>query len=89
MGSIIIFFIIWCIFAVPLGWFLAYLESRLLNQPIRLLRSILLTVFLGVLGILIIGIPMIMKWLGGINESQRVQAEAARLLINQNREKEE
>ncbi len=82
MGTLIGIFFIWCLFAVPLGWVLATIESKLLNEPKRLMRSILFTVFLGVIGILIVGVPMILKYAGGMRADARVQAEAARLVIN-------
>ena len=77
MGYIILAFFVWCLFAVPAGWLMGYVESKLSNEPIRLMRSILLVVFLGWLGGLIIVLPALLEYLRVIREDIHVQAAYA------------
>lgn len=78
MGSLIVIFLLWCIFAVVFGSGVAYIEGRVNNQPPRWRNCILWTFFLGVFGILVVGIRSSLKYSSAHGESQKLQAEVAR-----------
>jgi hypothetical protein len=79
MSGLIVIFLIWCAIAVPAGFVIAKIEQKVNNLPeARMKSAILLSVFLGPLGWIILVARSGMKFAGAINQSQMLQAEAAR-----------
>ena len=79
MSGLIIIFLIWCVFAVPIGFVFAKMEQKVNNLPeARTKSAILLSVFLGPLGWIILAARSGMRFASAVNQSQTLQAEAAR-----------
>ena len=79
MSGLIIVFLIWCVIAVPAGFVFATIEQKVNNLPeARTKSAILLSVFLGPLGWIILAARSGMKFASSINQSQKLQAEVAR-----------
>jgi biotin transporter BioY len=89
MGSLIGFIFLWLIVAVPIGWAFAYVESRVNKAPMRLKSAILLSVFLGFIGWIILAMRSGLTYAGKQRENQQVTADAARLLIKEREEREQ
>jgi hypothetical protein len=79
MSGLIIVFLIWCVIAVPVGFAFAKMEQKVNNLPeARTKSAILLSVFLGPIGWIILAARSGMRFASSFNQSQQLQAEAAR-----------
>jgi hypothetical protein len=78
MSGLILIFVIWCCFAIPVGWGFAKIEQKVNNLPEPRTRSaILFSVFLGPIGWIILAARSGMKFAGTFNQSQKLQAQMA------------
>jgi hypothetical protein len=79
MSGLVIIFLIWCVIAVPIGFAFAKMEQKVNNLPeARTKSAILLSVFLGPIGWIILAARSGMKFASTFSQSQQLQAEAAR-----------
>ena len=78
MSGLIVVFLVWCCFAVPIGWGLAKIESRVNGAPMRTKNAILFSVFLGPIGWIWVAARSNMKFASGIRADLRAQGDAAR-----------
>jgi hypothetical protein len=79
MSGLVIIFLIWCVIAVPIGFAFAKMEQKVNNLPeARTKSAILLSVFLGPIGWIILAARSGMKFASAFSQSQQLQAEAAR-----------
>jgi hypothetical protein len=78
MSGLIVIFLIWCVIAVPVGFVFAKMEQKVNNLPeARTKSAILLSVFLGPIGWIILAARSGMKFASAFNQSQKLQAEVA------------
>ena len=79
MSGLILIFVIWCCFAIPIGWGFAKIRRKSCNnlpEP-RTKSAILSSVFLGPIGWIILAARSGMKFTGTVNQSQKLQAQMA------------
>lgn len=78
MSGLLIVFLIWCVFAIPIGWAIAKVEQKVNNLPEpRLKSAILFSVFLGPIGWIWLVARSSMNFAGSFNQSQKLQALVA------------
>ena len=78
MSGLILIFVIWCCFAIPIGWVFAKVEQKVNNLPEpRTKSAILFSVFLGPLGWIILAARSGMKFASTFSQSQQLQAQLA------------
>jgi hypothetical protein len=71
-------FLIWCVFAVPVGWVMAAIESKVNGAPPRTKNAILWSVLLGPIGWIVVAIRSNLHFASGIRRDIRAQGDAAR-----------
>jgi hypothetical protein len=84
MAGLLTAFLGWCVIAVPAGWLFAFVEGRINQAPRRTTSAILLSVFLGPLGWIILACRSALTYTNEKRADDRAQAEAARQYLRQN-----
>src|SRR5260370_35153782 len=78
MSGLILIFVIWCCFAIPIGWGMAKIEQKVNNLPEpRTKSAILFSVFLGPIGWIILAARSGMKFAGTFTQTHKLQAQIA------------
>src|SRR4051794_13223474 len=78
MGGLLLVFLLWCVFAVPVGWALATIESKVHRAPPRTKNAILWSVLLGPIGWIVVMARSNLKFASGMRADIRAQGDAAR-----------
>ena len=78
MSGLIIVFLVWCCFAIPMGWALSKVEQKVNNMPeARTKSAILFSVFLGPLGWIWVVARSSMNFASSLNQNWKLQGRAA------------
>jgi Protein of unknown function (DUF2510) len=78
MGGLLTVFLLWCVFAVPVGWVLATMESKVNHAPPRMKNAILLSVLLGPIGWIFVAARSNLKFASGMRGDTLAQGDVAR-----------
>lgn len=84
MSGLIIVFLVWCCFAIPIGWAFSKVEQKVNNMPEpRTKSAILFSVFLGPLGWIWVCARSGMNFASSFNQNQKLQGRVAQQQLHE------